>query len=67
MVYYLPASEHKMRKWSHCPFAAGKAPSAQQAKTNFRTLRISYTARSSLFCTSATDFMPTGGALNVVV
>jgi hypothetical protein len=63
MAYYLPASEHRMLKSPlACPLLT-----AQQAKTNFIILRISYTARSSLLCTSATDFMPTGGALNVVV
>jgi hypothetical protein len=66
MVYYLPASE---RRCSNRPFACPlqQGSTALQAKTNFPTLRISYTARSSLFCTSATDLMPTGGALNVVV
>jgi hypothetical protein len=66
MAYYLPASEHRMLK-SPLPVRCSKALTAQRAKTNFPTLRISYTARSSLLCTSATDFMPTGGALNVVV
>jgi hypothetical protein len=56
MVYYLPASEHKMRKFLPLPVSS-KAPTAQQVKANFLSLRISYAARNILFCTSATDFI----------
>jgi hypothetical protein len=66
MVYYLPASELGMLK-SPLAYPLQQGSYRTASETNFSILRISYTAGSSLFCTSATDFMPTGGALNVVV
>jgi hypothetical protein len=56
MVYYLPASEHKMLK-SSPRLSASASLALRQAKANLPTLRISYPARSILFCTSATDFI----------
>jgi hypothetical protein len=66
MVYYLPASEHEMRKFLPLPVSS-KALTAQQVEANFLSLRISYAARNILFCTWPPISSPTGGALNVVV
>jgi len=66
MVYYLPASEHKMRKILPLP-ASSEALTAQQVKANFPSLRISYTARNILFCTSAVDLIADRRNANVLV
>ena len=66
MIYYLPVSEHKMRKILPL-LVSSKALTAQQVKVNFRSLRVSYTARNILFCTSAVDFIADRRSANVVV
>jgi len=66
IVYYLPASEHKMRKILP-RLVSSKALTAKQVKVNLRSLRVSYTARNILFCTSAADFIADRRSANVVV